>query len=141
TVAVREINSRKVFIIGQVGHEGSYRINSTTTVLQIIAEAGGLRDFANRKGIYVLRTQNGAQQRLSFNYDQVIPGNGCKGNILLLPGDTIVVPYGTKPRGLNHESMEKEPRCKLVAGLPVFFGCGHARNGAGRAQFAPDACA
>lgn len=92
TVAVREINSRKVFIIGQVGHEGSYRINSTTTVLQIIAEAGGLRDFANRKGIYVLRSQNGAQQRLSFNYDQVIRGKDAKDNILLRPGDTIVVP-------------------------------------------------
>src|SRR5262245_11528596 len=92
TVAVREINSRKVFIIGQVGHEGSYRINSTTTVLQIIAEAGGLRDFANRKGIYVLRTVNGAQQRLSFNYDKVIRGKDSKDNILLRPGDTIVIP-------------------------------------------------
>jgi polysaccharide export outer membrane protein len=92
TVAVREINSRKVFIIGQVGHEGSYRINSSTTVLQIIAEAGGLRDFANRKGIYVLRTQNGAQQRLHFNYDSVIRGKDAKANILLHPGDTIVVP-------------------------------------------------
>jgi polysaccharide export outer membrane protein len=92
TVAVREINSRKVFIIGQVGHEGSYRINSTTTVLQIIAEAGGLRDFANRKGIYVLRTQNGSQQRLTFNYDKVIRGKDSKDNILLRPGDTIVVP-------------------------------------------------
>jgi len=92
TVAVREINSRKVFIIGQVGHEGSYRINSTTTVLQIIAEAGGLRDFANRKGIYVLRSQNGSQQRLSFNYDKVIRGKDSKDNILLRPGDTIVVP-------------------------------------------------
>jgi polysaccharide biosynthesis/export protein len=92
TVAVREINSRKVFIIGQVGHEGSYRINSTTTVLQIIAEAGGLRDFANRKGIYVLRSQNGAQQRLSFNYDNVIRGKDSRANILLRPGDTIVVP-------------------------------------------------
>jgi len=92
TVAVREINSRKVFIIGQVGHEGSYRINSTTTVLQIIAEAGGLRDFANRKGIYVLRTQNGSQQRLTFNYDKVIRGKDSKENILLRPGDTIVVP-------------------------------------------------
>jgi len=92
TVAVREINSRKVFIIGQVGHEGSYRINSTTSVLQIIAEAGGLRDFANRKGIYVLRTQNGSQQRLTFNYDKVIRGKDSKDNILLRPGDTIVVP-------------------------------------------------
>lgn len=92
TVAVREINSRKVFIIGQVGHEGSFRINSTTTVLQIIAEAGGLREFANRKGIYVLRKENGAQTRLSFNYDHVIRGKDPKENILLRPGDTIVVP-------------------------------------------------
>ncbi len=92
TVAVREINSRKVFIIGQVGHEGSYRINSTTTVLQIIAEAGGLRDFANRKGIYVLRSLNGSQQRLNFNYDNVIRGKDSRANILLRPGDTIVVP-------------------------------------------------
>lgn len=92
TVAVREINSRKVFIIGQVGHEGSFRINSTTTVLQIIAEAGGLREFANRKGIYVLRKENGTQTRLSFNYDKVIRGKDPKDNILLRPGDTVVVP-------------------------------------------------
>lgn len=90
TVAVREINSRKVFVIGQVGREGSYRINSTSTVLQVIAEAGGLRDFANRKGIYVLRHQNGSQVKLSFNYDKVIRGKDD--NIQLRPGDTIVVP-------------------------------------------------
>jgi len=92
TVAVREINSRKVFVIGQVGHEGSYRINSTSTVLQVIAEAGGLREFANRKGIYVLRKESGLQSRLKFNYDKVIKGKDPKENILLHPGDTIVVP-------------------------------------------------
>ena len=92
TVAVREINSRKVYIIGQVGREGSYRINSTTTVLQIIAEAGGLREFANRKGIYVLRNDNGNQTRLSFNYENVIRGKDTHQNILVRPGDTIVVP-------------------------------------------------
>jgi polysaccharide export outer membrane protein len=92
TVAVREINSRKVFVIGQVGHEGSYRINSTSTVLQVIAEAGGLREFANRKGIYVLRKENGLQTRLKFNYDKVIKGKDPRENILLRPGDTIVVP-------------------------------------------------
>ena len=92
TVSVREINSRKVFVIGQVGREGSYRINSTSTVLQIIAEAGGLKDFANKKGIYVLRNQNGSQVRLSFNYDKVIRAKGSHDNIQLQPGDTIVVP-------------------------------------------------
>jgi polysaccharide biosynthesis/export protein len=90
TVSVREINSRKVFVIGQVAREGSYRINSNTTVLQIIAEAGGLRDFANRKGIYVLRHQSSGQVKLNFNYDKVI--HGKDDNIQLRPGDTIVIP-------------------------------------------------
>lgn len=90
TVAVREINSRKVFVIGQVAREGSYRISSSSTVLQIIAEAGGLRDFANRKGIYVLRQANGKQTKISFNYNSVVRGKNE--NIQLRPGDTIVVP-------------------------------------------------
>ena len=92
TVTVREINSRKVYVIGQVGREGSHRINSMTTVLQIIAEAGGLRDFANRKRIYVMRNENGKQVRYPFNYDEVIQGRNYAQNILLRPGDTVVVP-------------------------------------------------
>lgn len=92
TVTVREINSRKVYVIGQVGKEGAYPINSTTTVLQIIAEAGGLREYANHKRIYVLRNNSGKQVRFPFNYDEVIKGRNYSQNILLLPGDTIVVP-------------------------------------------------
>jgi polysaccharide export outer membrane protein len=92
TVTVREISSRKVYVIGQVGKEGGYAINSTTTVLQIIAEAGGLRDFANRKHIYVLRNENGKQVRFPFNYAQVIRGKNAAQNIVLRPGDTVVVP-------------------------------------------------
>jgi polysaccharide export outer membrane protein len=92
TISVREINSRKVYVIGQVGKEGSYHINSSTTVLQIIAEAGGLKDFANRKKIYVLRTENGKQSRYPFNYEDVVRGKSPKQDIILRPGDTIVVP-------------------------------------------------
>jgi polysaccharide biosynthesis/export protein len=92
TVSVKEINSRKVYLIGQVGHAGVFRINSTTTVSQIIAEAGGLRDFAKRKKIYVLRNQNGTQTRLPFNYDGVITGQKDSKDIVLKPGDKIVVP-------------------------------------------------
>jgi polysaccharide export outer membrane protein len=92
TISVREINSRKVYVIGQVGKEGSYRINSSTTVLQIIAEAGGLKDFANRKKIYVLRADNGKQSRYPFNYDDVVKGKSPQQDIVLKPGDTIVVP-------------------------------------------------
>lgn len=92
TVSPREINSRKVYVIGQVSHEGAFGINGTTTVLQMIAQVGGLRDFAKRKRIYVMRTENGKQIRYPFNYDDVIQGKRMNQNILLQPGDTVVVP-------------------------------------------------
>jgi polysaccharide biosynthesis/export protein len=92
TVSVAEIRSRKVYLIGHAAREGSFTINSSTTVLQIIAQAGGLRDFAKRKKIYILRQQGGQQVRFPFNYDNVIKGKSMQQNILLEPGDTIVVP-------------------------------------------------
>ena len=92
TVAVNEIRSRRVYLIGHAAKEGSFNINSSTTVLQIIAQAGGLKDFAKRKKIYVLRQQGGDQVHLPFNYDEVIKGRKKEQNILLQPGDTIVVP-------------------------------------------------
>lgn len=91
-VAVREVNSRKVYVLGQVGKEGPYRVNSKSTVLEIIAEAGGLRDYANRKKMYVMRKVNGKQVRFPFNYDAVIKGQHTEENIVLQPGDTIVAP-------------------------------------------------
>jgi len=91
-VAVSQINSRRVYLIGQVVKEGSYQINSSTTVLQLIAQAGGLRDFAKRKNIYILRTHGSEQNRFSFNYEAVVRGKNQDQNILLQPGDTIVVP-------------------------------------------------
>jgi len=92
TVAVNQINSRKVYLIGQVMREGTFEINSSTTVLQIVAEAGGLKDFAKRKKIYILRQEGSKQTRYNFNYDNVIRGNDIDQNIQLEPGDTIVVP-------------------------------------------------
>jgi polysaccharide biosynthesis/export protein len=92
TVTVREINSRKVYILGQVAHPGVFHINSTTTVGQVIAQAGGLRDFAKRKKIYILRNEDNHQVRLPFNYDAVIKGQKDGQDFVLRPGDTIVVP-------------------------------------------------
>ncbi len=92
TVAVTEIRSRKVYLIGHAAREGPFMINSSTTVLQIIAQAGGLKDFAKRKKIYILRQQGNVQTRFSFNYDNVIRGRKMQQNILLEPGDTVVVP-------------------------------------------------
>jgi len=92
SVSAKEINSRKVYVIGQVAREGSFRINSNSTVLEILAEAGGLKDYANRKKIYVMRSVQGKQVRYPFNYEAVIRGEHYEENIVLQPGDKVVVP-------------------------------------------------
>ena len=92
TVAVSQINSRKVYLIGEVAKTGMFAINSSTTVLQLLAEAGGMSNFAKRKDIYVLRNQQGKQVKYRFNYDEVVRGKSNQQNILLEPGDTVVVP-------------------------------------------------
>jgi polysaccharide biosynthesis/export protein len=92
TVAVTEIRSRKVYLIGHAAREGPFMINSSTTILQLIAQAGGVKDFAKRKKIYILRQHGKEQLHIPFNYDDAIKGKRPEQNILLEPGDTIVVP-------------------------------------------------
>jgi polysaccharide biosynthesis/export protein len=90
TVSVRQINSRKVYVIGQVVHEGVFPCNSsTTTVSEILVEAGGLREFAKRKHMYVLRNVKGKEVKIPFHYDAVMQGTGQ--DVVLKPGDKIVV--------------------------------------------------
>jgi polysaccharide export outer membrane protein len=91
TVSVVEIRSRQVYVTGQVGKPGGYSLVAPITVLQLLAQAGGLNTFANRKGIIVLRGSSGSIQRLNFNYVAAIHGDN-KQNIALQPGDTVVVP-------------------------------------------------
>jgi polysaccharide biosynthesis/export protein len=92
SVAVNQINSRKVYLIGQVMREGAFPINSSMTVLQVLAGAGGLRDFAKRKKIYILRKHGDEEIRFPFDYDAAIRGRNREENIRVEPGDTIVVP-------------------------------------------------
>jgi polysaccharide export outer membrane protein len=92
TVIVAQINSKKIFLTGAVKREGPLKYTYRMTVLQAISEAGGLTDYAKRKNIYVLHTENGRQFRLPFNYNAVLKGENMEQNILLSPGDTIVVP-------------------------------------------------
>lgn len=91
TVSVVEIRSRQVFITGQVGKPGAYPLIVPITVLQLIAQAGGLNTFASRKGIFILRGTTGNAQRLKFNYTSAIHGD-VKQNINLQPGDTVIIP-------------------------------------------------
>jgi polysaccharide export outer membrane protein len=92
TVVVKEINSRKVFVMGQVAKPGPYPLTGPSTVLQIIATAGGLLEYADEKNIRIMRTENGKPLSLKFNYKDVAEGKNLKQNIELKPGDTIIVP-------------------------------------------------
>jgi polysaccharide export outer membrane protein len=92
TVTVTEINSRRVYITGEVAHAGALPLLPNMTVLQALSSAGGFTQFAKLKSIYVLRTEDGKQVKHPFNYKEVVKGNLPEQNILLQPGDTIVVP-------------------------------------------------
>jgi len=92
TVIVKEINSQKVYVIGEVKKEGEIRVEAPLTVLQALAQSGGLTDYAKRKKIYVLRAQPGGQGKMPFHYDSVCRGKKMGQNILVVSGDTIVVP-------------------------------------------------
>jgi polysaccharide export outer membrane protein len=92
TVVVRQINSRKVFITGEVSKPGPYPLTAPTSVMQLIAMAGGLREYANSKKIVIMRTEGGRPVSLPFDYPAVTSGKNLKQNIELKPGDTVVVP-------------------------------------------------
>ena len=92
TVVVREINSRKAFITGEVNKPGPYPLTAPTTVMQLISMAGGLREYADAKKIMIMRSENGRQISLPFNYKEVAGGKKLQQNIELKPGDTVVVP-------------------------------------------------
>jgi polysaccharide export outer membrane protein len=92
TVTVGAVNSRQVFILGQVGRPGAFPLLPDMTVLQALSTAGGLSLYAATDKIYILRIENGKQVKLAFQYKQVIKGNKPEQNIVLKSGDTIVVP-------------------------------------------------
>jgi polysaccharide biosynthesis/export protein len=92
TVVVRQINSRKVFITGEVNKPGPYPLTAITTVMQLISMAGGLREYADSKKIVIMRTEEGKPVSVKFNYKDVVAGKNLEQNIQLKPGDTVVVP-------------------------------------------------
>lgn len=91
TIVVTGMNSRRIFITGEVIHTGSVTLLPHMTMLQALAGAG-FNQFANLKAIYLLRTENGKQVKIPFNYKEVVKGSHPEQNIELRPGDTIVVP-------------------------------------------------
>lgn len=92
TIVVRQINSRKVFITGQVSTPGAYPLTGPRTVMQLIALAGGLTEYADVKNISIMREEQGRTRSFKFNYKDVSRGKNLQQNIALQPGDTVVVP-------------------------------------------------
>lgn len=93
TVIVTDSKSQRINILGMVARPGTYMLTGSATILDAIAMAGGFKDFAKQKQIYVLRANaDGTEKRLTFNYKEVIKGKNPEQNIRLLPRDTVVVP-------------------------------------------------
>lgn len=92
TVIVTEINSQRVYVMGEVARAGAYPLLPDMTFLQALSSAGGFTQFANLKKIYMFRTENGKQVKYPFNYKDVISGKRPEQNVILKAGDTIVVP-------------------------------------------------
>lgn len=93
TVIVTGMTSKKIYAVGAVKKEGPIPYTYSMTVMQAIAEAGGLTDYAKRGRIYVLRNENGKESRFPFAYDDILKGKHMELNIAMLPGDTLVVPH------------------------------------------------
>ncbi len=91
TVVVTAMNSRRIFVTGEVTHPGAMPLLPNMTMLQALSSAG-FTQFADLKRVYLLRTENGRQVKLPFNYKEVVKGNHPEQNIMLRPGDTVVVP-------------------------------------------------
>ena len=87
-VSVLSIQSKKYYITGEVGRSGAYPLYGPITVLEALSQAGGLREFADKKGIVIMR----GRQRLKFNYKDVVKGKKLEQNIYLEDGDHIIVP-------------------------------------------------
>jgi polysaccharide export outer membrane protein len=92
TVTIKEINSRRVFVTGEVVRPGAFPLLPQMTILQILSSCGGFTQFANTKKIYVLRTEDGKQTKIPVNYKDLVSGKKPEQNFVLQSGDTIVVP-------------------------------------------------
>lgn len=91
TVVVTAMNSRRIFVTGEVTHSGPMTLLPHMTMLQALSQAG-FTQFANVKAIYLLRVDNGRQKKYPFNYKDVVKGDHPEQNVELKPGDTVVVP-------------------------------------------------
>ena len=91
TVIVREVRSRKVYVLGQVARPSQVPLNSDMNVLQVLTAVGGVLEYADKGGIVIVRVENGRERRFKFNYNDVVKGENLQQNMQLQPGDTVIV--------------------------------------------------
>ena len=91
TVIVREVRSRKVYVLGQVARPNTVTLNVDMNVLQVLTAVGGLLEYADKGNIIIVRAENGRERRFKFNYNDVVKGKNVQQNILLQPGDSVIV--------------------------------------------------
>jgi polysaccharide biosynthesis/export protein len=92
TVIVTESRSRMIYVVGQVASPGSYPLAPDMTAIQALSAAGGFAEWADNKNIVIIRREEGKESQIKFNYREFVGGRNLAQNILLKPGDTIVVP-------------------------------------------------
>jgi polysaccharide export outer membrane protein len=92
TVILTQINSQRVYVLGEVTRPGAYPVLPGMTILQAISSAGGLTQFANSKKIFLMRDENHTQSKYPFSYKEVLDGRKAQENLAVKAGDTIVVP-------------------------------------------------
>lgn len=91
-VIVTTSNSKRYYMVGQITNPGEYPMDYPITLLQAIAKAGGFKEWAKTSKILVIRRQSGVEKILTFNYDSLTKGEDLSQNILIVPGDTIIIP-------------------------------------------------
>jgi polysaccharide export outer membrane protein len=92
TVTVKASNSYRIYVVGKVNKPGNFTAKSPVTVIQAIATSGGFTPFASTSGIVILRRTRAGEVRLPFDYDAVVRGSKPEQNVVLQPGDTVIVP-------------------------------------------------
>ena len=92
TVTVLKSQSRPISVVGQVAKPGTYQLSTPITVLELLARAGGLSEYAKKKDIKIIRKENGKTLQFAFNYKEAIQGKNLKQNIMLQIGDVVLVP-------------------------------------------------
>jgi polysaccharide export outer membrane protein len=90
TVTVKEANSYRVFISGEVKQPGIVRIRSEITLVKLIIMAGGFTEWANKRKISIITNENGKEKRITANYNKIIDGDIP--DIIIKPGDTVIIP-------------------------------------------------